>query len=66
MRHQYRCDVCSCYLDPGEGRICDECAEKSRRLNKVHRNMETALHEGKSGQYELTMAGGKDHEYQFI
>lgn len=27
----YRCDACWCYLDPGEGRYCDECLEQSKR-----------------------------------
>lgn len=29
MRKPYRvCEICKCSLDPGEGRICDECSEK--------------------------------------
>lgn len=30
----YRCDTCGCYLDPGEGRICEECRAKNRRKGK--------------------------------
>lgn len=30
MRSRYRCDICKCYLDPGEGLLCDECREKAR------------------------------------
>lgn len=26
--NRYRCDTCGCYLDPGEGRTCDECQER--------------------------------------
>lgn len=40
--NSYRCDVCGCYLDPGEGRVCDDCMEKSvysvqqaKQLNEV-------------------------------
>ena len=32
----YRCDVCGCYLDPGEGSLCDECREKKDREPKRH------------------------------
>lgn len=28
--HSYRCDSCGCYLDPGEGLLCDECREQMR------------------------------------
>lgn len=28
--HSYRCDSCGCYLDPGEGLLCDECLERMR------------------------------------
>lgn len=33
--YSYRCDVCGCYLDPGEGNLCDECqkAVDARRRN---------------------------------
>lgn len=30
-KHQYRCRICGCYLDPAEGRICQECAEIEMR-----------------------------------
>lgn len=29
--YNYRCDECGCYLDPAEGRICDECADRARK-----------------------------------
>ena len=28
MIWKYKCSVCGGYLDPGEGRICDDCQEK--------------------------------------
>lgn len=28
----YRCSVCGCYLDPGEGRICEECQAKVKKV----------------------------------
>lgn len=31
MSYYRKCADCGCTLDPGEGRICDECAEKSRQ-----------------------------------
>lgn len=27
---QYRCSACGCYLDPGEGQICDDCRTKQK------------------------------------
>lgn len=26
----HKCERCGCSLDPGEGRICDECLEEMR------------------------------------
>ena len=30
----HKCDVCGCYLDPGEGFLCDECREEIHRRSK--------------------------------
>lgn len=32
MKWKYRCEVCGCYMDPGEGWICEDC--KQERENK--------------------------------
>lgn len=32
----YRCDICGCYLDPGEGRTCDECQQREAEQRKQH------------------------------
>lgn len=34
---KYQCEVCRCYLDPGEGFLCDECRDK---MQKRIRNIE--------------------------
>lgn len=31
MSYGYRCDSCGCYLDPGEGLLCDECRERMHK-----------------------------------
>ncbi|MCI5874197.1 MAG: hypothetical protein PUJ55_06030 [Clostridiales bacterium] len=28
MYGNYQCEDCGCTLDPGEGKLCDECLEK--------------------------------------
>ena len=28
MAWNYKCDICGCYLDPGEGLLCEECRQK--------------------------------------
>lgn len=33
-KHPYRCRVCHCYLDPGDGLICDECREELKRAEE--------------------------------
>lgn len=32
----YRCDVCGCYLDPDEGRVCEDCREAADRYAEEH------------------------------
>lgn len=27
----YQCEICSCPLDPGEGRICEDCMAAAER-----------------------------------
>ncbi len=34
----YRCLVCGCYLDPGEGRICEECQAKIKKIPQMHQH----------------------------
>ena len=34
MKWAYRCERCGCNLDPGEGRLCDECRSKEEKINK--------------------------------
>lgn len=29
--YEYRCEVCGCFLDPGAGRVCEECLAEQRR-----------------------------------
>ena len=33
MAWNYKCDSCGCYLDPGEGLLCEECRQKDALLN---------------------------------
>ena len=55
MKNSYRCDACGCYLDPGEGLLCDECREKTRfRIKKMDTYNEMVA-ESKGGQYEMRL-----------
>ena len=53
----HRCDMCGCYLDPGEGLLCDECLEK-RRKREESRNAFSNLTVGNYGQMEMSLKGG--------
>lgn len=60
----YRCDICGCYLDPGEGLTCDECLrkqEKKRIETSRHNRSESPIEED-CRQYVLT--GG--YEYDIV
>ena len=47
----YRCECCGCLLDPGEGRVCEECQADRRRVEKIRSRWEAAIQEETGGQY---------------
>lgn len=52
-QNRYRCDQCGCYLDPGEGNMCEECQrELNQRVGRAKRIKET-VKLGINDQYEL-------------
>lgn len=55
MKHSYRCDACGCYLDPGEGLLCDECREKTRARIKKMNTYNEMVAESRSGHYEMRL-----------
>ena len=54
---RYRCDICGCYLDPGEGSMCEECREERRRKADRDRRIREVLYAAPNGQYEMKMEG---------
>lgn len=53
--NRYRCDVCGCYLDPGEGLLCEECRDDMKRRIKRAEDMSASMYEGADGQYEMRL-----------
>lgn len=51
----YRCDVCGCYLDPGEGLLCDECRQLLREREHMAARMKEAVRESDGGQIEMKL-----------
>ena len=31
MKNLYKCDICGCYLDPAEGRRCEDCRKEEKQ-----------------------------------
>lgn len=50
----YKCDSCGCYLDPGEGLLCEECREKTRKMVKESRKI-VGLLNFENGQVEMRL-----------
>lgn len=49
----YRCDACGCYLDPGEGRRCEDCRRRiDQRAARIER-MRAAIRLTDGGQYQI-------------
>lgn len=55
MKNRYRCDSCGCYLDPGEGMLCDECREETRRRISKMRTWSDLATEAEGGQYQMRL-----------
>lgn len=37
---KYRCRICGCYLDPGEGDICEDCKEEEKGPQRCHQHLQ--------------------------
>ena len=54
MKNWYKCDMCGCYMDPGEGLLCEDCREDMRRrMKKKERYNNLAV--GDCGQMEMRL-----------
>lgn len=52
---RYNCDMCGCYLDPGEGLLCDECRQRIRERERIADRMREAVWESDGGQIEMKL-----------
>lgn len=54
--NNYRCDICGCYLDPGERRMCEDCqrTESKKVIGLNHQIFEQLILEGDKeyGEFE--------------
>lgn len=55
MKNRYQCDMCGCYLDPGEGLLCDECRQKLMERERMASRMREAVREMDGGQIEMNL-----------
>lgn len=53
--YNYRCDVCGCYLDPDEGRRCDDCKQEAERRVAKMRRVSEAVRVNEDNQLELIL-----------
>ena len=56
--HPYHCDSCGCYLDPGEGHICNECQQQETERRERRRSAQDTIHLMDGWQYELNLDRG--------
>lgn len=52
---KYQCDICGCYLDPGEGLLCDECRQKLWERERMTGRTREAVRESDGGQIEMNL-----------
>lgn len=52
---RYNGDLCGCYLDPGEGLLCDECRQKVREKALRGRRTQGIIQEGNGNQVEMIL-----------
>jgi hypothetical protein len=55
MRHPYLCDMCGCFLDPGEGRMCEECREKVKMRASRVKQMQEAVRLLEADMHEISV-----------
>ena len=55
--NRYRCDECGCYLDPGEGRLCEECLELKKRRALRRKQSLGVFQETEKGQIRMRLKG---------
>lgn len=55
MKNQYRCDACGCYLDPGEGLLCDECRQEVQHRIRTAERYREYIVEQSYGQYQMRL-----------
>lgn len=46
----YRCDICGCYLDPGEGKTCQDCLQEQKINSKIRGRVPVATDEDSNYQ----------------
>lgn len=54
MDWKYKCDGCGCYLDPGEGLLCEECRERTQQKIRKSKRFDRLLNI-EAGQVEMRM-----------
>lgn len=52
---RYQCEECGCNLDPGEGKLCDECRERKKNRLRYAERMHEAVRVSDAGQYEMRL-----------
>lgn len=55
----YKCDFCGCYLDPGEGRTCEECRKYAEQRANKRKKMGEAISLSQDNQYEMILEVGR-------
>lgn len=51
--NQYKCDICGCYLDPGEGKRCEECCREAKMRSDKMMKIGESIRILDSGQCEM-------------
>lgn len=52
---RYQCDICGCYLDPAEGRTCDECQAQREQRSRKRKGFEEVVRLDIDNQYCFDM-----------
>ncbi len=55
MKHPYLCDLCGCFLDPGEGRLCEECRERAEIRISHRKRMQEPVGVWDPDQYKINV-----------
>lgn len=60
MKNNYLCDMCSCYLEPGAGLLCNACRKELRARARKSDGLRTAVRDYENREFGINTQEAKN------